>query len=711
MKTFAIFLSAFFSFSVSFSQNKPSENPAGNHIERIINSQWTFNYMVGSDSDKGYESPDFDDSKWIAISLPHSWNTYETTGELPKEPSNSSLTDNLYWITGWGWYRKHFSVNKAYSGEKCFIEFEGIHRYCRIWLNGKFIGEHRGDGSFDIDITSGLKYGDDNVLAVATNIMTDSEVNTNLKAKETDNLYGGINRNVKLVLRDKLFIPMTGSSGDDRGIIITSAPVSEKERNIRIQTWVKNDYQQNKICTLITSLTDQEGKLIQTIKSEVPINAGQSYKFDQTGKPVKNPHLWTSANPYIYHIDSKVIDGRTITDVISQPFGFDMDEAEYSKSKELAGVELIRDVLNRATKSNDIINNTADLQASRIVLTGSGSKIVADRGSVVTIKADLVDNKGNQIRSTGKTLKWVLSGPATLVGPAISEPNQNLPVINVVRSVGKPGKIHLAVVSSGLISGSLDIEAKETIPDNSIISEPILKDEGRIPVARMILNVNRLDELPIEINPVSEDIVLGNSDRRGYKNLICAYIFKFNQRVDTASIECRALINLFSFQLVNAGGRLTADDYNYNTDHFNNCRLIYSYIDATKLPVPFKDGLRNYYSDLIIIKGSEKNAGEEMNWLNWIPSGGNVVMVPDEKMSSVPKGVIAAKSTELGNLIATVYPQFVNFSEEAKERALLFTSKMNPYVYQASSQTPDRIIYLALKGQPILIPLVKFISE
>jgi len=62
----------------------------------------------------------------------------------------------------------------------------------------------------------------------------------------------------------------------------------------------------------------------------------------------------------------------------------------------------------------------------------------------------------------------------------------------------------------------------------------------------------------------------------------------------------------------------------------------------------------------------------------------------------------------------------VKFSQEARERALVFISKANPYVHASSVSEESReadkakqtnISYTAEKGQPILIPLLKFISE
>ena len=155
MKIATLLLPAFLLFSVSFGQNKPADNQKSRRIEKIINSQWTFNYFPNSGESKGYEAPAFDDSKWIAISIPHTWSTYETTGELHPFIRNASEADNPYWWLGWGWYRKHFLLNKEYSDRKVFIEFEGVQKYCKVWLNGKYLGDHKGGyGSFDFDITN-----------------------------------------------------------------------------------------------------------------------------------------------------------------------------------------------------------------------------------------------------------------------------------------------------------------------------------------------------------------------------------------------------------------------------------------------------------------------------------------------------------------------------------------------------------------------------
>jgi hypothetical protein len=857
MRIIIFMLTLFLCTSFSNVQKKPSDNPTGKRIEKIINSQWTFNYFPGVAADKGYESYGFDDSKWPAISLPHNWNTFETTGENNHSLINSEENDNTYWRIGWGWYRKHFLINPDLIPGKVFIEFQGVQNYCKVWLNGKLLGDHKGGyGSFDFDITQYIKTGQDNVLAVAVNLRQKDGIN--LSPAEAENLivYGGICGDVKLVIKDKLYIPMQGSANHEGGTYITTPGVTENEGVVRVQTWVKNDDVQKKICTLQTSLSDASNKIIQTIKSDAEIAPGQLYKFDQTANPVKNPRLWSVEDPYLYNIYIEVIDGKEIADTYSSAFGFRwfrwyfndgqlslngkklipnyanwyqeypwlgdaipkwitirdylevsakknynlINISHYQNSKlviELAdkygmviseesplnenGIfsdeeheQMIREMIRRDRNHPSIImwgpggeakqdiyskfalaedttriaidyrvsdslrrtpnkqsekeqQTVSNVQATtgepaKITLTGSHQKITADRGSVVIITADIVDLEGNHVLGATDAIKWVVTGPALLAGPSRFEGGsyQDIPLSNVIRSTGKPGKIRITVSASGLASGSLDIESEEVLTDKSAFIEPVLEDRGRRSVARITPQINTTDEIPREIKLSSDDFSLVSSGKKEYALLIRDYIVKNNTSVDTSSLELETLVDLFATQLFNNKGRLTAYDYNFNVDNFNNCRLIAGYVNSTKLPQLYKEGLKKYYAGWIIRQGREKIAGDEMNWLNWIPSGGTVVISQTGGTVTVIKGAIVTGKNELADLIAVVHPGFVNFSEEGKERALVFISKMNPYIHVApvneqnnaeNTEKMTKVSYTAEKGQPILIPLLKFIAE
>lgn len=333
MNILSVYFTLIFSFLTANTQQKPY-NPAESHrYEKILNSQWTFNYFPLKNAGAGFEAKEFNDSKWTAISLPHTWSTFETTGEIHPYIRNAAESDNPYWWIGWGWYRKHFIVNKEYADRKVFIEFEGVQKYCKVWINGKYLGDHKGGyGSFDFDITQYMKPGEDNVLAVAVSNKMNDEFKIPPMAAGNFDVYGGIYRDVTLVLKDNLHIPMQGSASHEGGTFVTTPEVSEKKGVVRVQTWVKNDNLTLKKCTLKTTVTDAAGKVVTEMISGSVIKSGELYRFDQTSKQVKNPRLWSNEDPYLYKVYSEVIDGKTIADSYTSTLGFRWFRWDYKEN-------------------------------------------------------------------------------------------------------------------------------------------------------------------------------------------------------------------------------------------------------------------------------------------------------------------------------------------------------------------------------------------
>lgn len=874
MKFFKVFviISSLSGFSVTQSASAiPGESP---RFESTINNNWTFNYFPEKSNEKGIELPDFDDSKWSAISLPHTWNTNETTGQLHPYIRNTSEIEDPYWWTGWGWYRKHFSIKQSVKGKKIFVEFERVSKYCKVWINGKYLGEHKGGyGSFDFDISSLVNEGNDNLLVVAVSNRQKDESGIPPMNSGLYNVYGGITGPVRISVKDQMFIPMQGSSEHEGGVFVTTPVISEKECVVRIQTWIKNDYPQPKVCFLNTTVKDASGKTVQVLKSRFTIDKGQLYKADQLSRPVKKPHLWSVDDPYLYTITTEISDGNIANDALSVSSGFrwfrwnhdekvlylngkittlhladrsqeypwlgdmvpgwlidrELDNIKtdqgyntiitgrYPNLKEIYDfadkkglliieespaftnpdysmdlrVKQVKEMIRRDRNHPSIlfwcIGNEADGQADlktiltedttrivttrkalsgaekssvhhsleqlaihkyynlsapqnilmtmkstsgsgapgRIILSASHSVIEAERSSVVLITAQVTDNQGNIIDERTKSLYWSVSGPAKLIGMKAYVPDRvnemvssdekiNLIPSNFIRSTGDPGRIIISCSAAGMISGSVEVSAEKKLNETPVLEEKALENFGRkAPATEPAFTVERLDDIPREVAYITSGINTGSSDVESNKQRLLELINKNNPSSDTTTTEFRALIDLLTFYVSNNNGSLSEVDFNFNAGHFNLCRLIAGYIAATKLPMVFKEGLRAYYVNEIIYKGNEKDAGEEMNWMNWIPSGGIVIVSHGNDTESWPKGVIVTDKTDLADLISIVHPVFLKYSDEAKERALLFIGKMNPYVYTEtiSGDRGEGSNYKVMTGKPILIPELKFIRE
>jgi hypothetical protein len=126
---------------------------AASDLRQTVNFNREWKFQLGAVT--GADAVKFDDSKWDDANLPHSFS-------MPY-----FAADRFY--VGYGWYRKHFNVPKAWSGQRINLEFDGVFQVAEVFVNGKSIGEHKGGYTgFTSDIGDAVKTGD-NVVAVRVN--------------------------------------------------------------------------------------------------------------------------------------------------------------------------------------------------------------------------------------------------------------------------------------------------------------------------------------------------------------------------------------------------------------------------------------------------------------------------------------------------------------------------------------------------------------
>src|SRR5262245_22045989 len=211
--------------------------PANHRIEKTVNREWVFNYFPDEHADAlGCQAPGYEDSAWPAIAIPHTWQTFETTGKLHPFIHDANEKDDPYWWRGWGWYRKHFSIAKDQMGRKVFVEFDAVQKYCKVWVNGKPVGDHKGGyDSFYFDVTDLVRFGGDNVLAVAVNVDQNDQFKIPPMSAGNWNTYGGIYRDARVVIKDRLYVPFQGSYKHEGGTFVTTPKVTETGALVRIR--------------------------------------------------------------------------------------------------------------------------------------------------------------------------------------------------------------------------------------------------------------------------------------------------------------------------------------------------------------------------------------------------------------------------------------------------------------------------------------------
>jgi len=236
---------------------------------------------------------------------------------------NASERDDPYWWYGWGYYREKFSIDKSLQDKKVFVEFDGVQKYSKVYLNGKYLGDHKGGfTSFYFDLTDNIKWDSENVLVVIVSNRRNDIYRIPPMTAGNWNVYGGIYRDVRLVIKNRVYIPYQGSYKHEGGTFVTTPRVTNESADVKVITWVKNETGKIQTVELQTTVVSPEGNIITGESEEKEISSGALVKYDQFFSDISNPFLWSPQHPNLYSVRSKVIVDGKITDEYISPLGF-----------------------------------------------------------------------------------------------------------------------------------------------------------------------------------------------------------------------------------------------------------------------------------------------------------------------------------------------------------------------------------------------------
>jgi beta-galactosidase len=260
-----------------------------------FDADWRF---LKSDA-TGADKPDFDDSSWRSLSVPHDW---AIEGDLDR--NNASGAAGAFRDGGVGWYRKHFTLPNADSQQRIFIEFDGVMANSDVWINGFHLG-HRPYGyvGFRYDLTGHLNFADNqtNVLAVRAD-------NSQQPASRWYS-GAGIYRHVRLIVTDPIHVDGSGT------FVSTPTPDSAQ-----MQTTVINQSDQPEDTTVDWTILSPDGQSVSTADLTQSIPPGKSAQY--TAKlPIKNPQLWDLDHPNLYQAVTTVRVGQKVLDDDVATFG------------------------------------------------------------------------------------------------------------------------------------------------------------------------------------------------------------------------------------------------------------------------------------------------------------------------------------------------------------------------------------------------------
>jgi beta-galactosidase len=248
---------------------------------QLWNDKWQFALLEnGSGYDKAASCKDYK-----AVEIPHDWLIYDT--------------NNLY-KSGEGWYKKTFTHHK--DGYTYSIDFDGVYMDSSVYVNGKHAGDwHYGYSSFSFDITDLLCDGENTVMVQVRHIAPNSRWYSG----------AGIYRNVYLTKVSPLHIIRDG-------VYIVTDP-DNGEIKVTVEASGEYDSALNEIFTL-------DGTKIAEF-------SGDTFTLNDY-------KLWDIDSPVFYTLKTSIVKDNTVTDTVTNSFGFRKTEFDPDKGFLLNGRQL-----------------------------------------------------------------------------------------------------------------------------------------------------------------------------------------------------------------------------------------------------------------------------------------------------------------------------------------------------------------------------------
>ena len=287
-----------------------------------------------------------DDSSWETVNIPHTWNNKDADDETPG------------FYRGPAWYRKQLFVDKSQEGRQAVIYFEGANQEVRFYLNGQFVGEHKGGYTrFCFDITSHLRYGQENLFTIYVN----NVYNPNIPPLYADfTFFGGIYRDVYLQFMNPVHIATNDYASS--GVYIRTPEVNNSAASVEITTLLTNNTLQPAEIRVENVICDADGKEVKKTHAEIKLASGET-KTDISKKiKIDSPRLWDIDDPYRYMVYTRILDKKkgTLLDEVVNPLGlrwfkFDSEKGFFlnGKGRKLIGTARHQDYFQKGNALRD----------------------------------------------------------------------------------------------------------------------------------------------------------------------------------------------------------------------------------------------------------------------------------------------------------------------------------------------------------------------
>ncbi len=269
--------------------------------ELVDRSNFDKNWKFKLGDDRLAAQPDYDDSNWRALNVPHDWSI---EGEFSAD--NPSTTEGGALPTGMGWYRKNFTLKASKTPKFYYIDFDGVFCNSEVWINGHYLGKRPfGYASFRYELTPYLNFGEEeNVLAV--------RVDNSAQPASRWYTGSGIYRHVWLVEENPVHIAQWGT-------FVTTPEVREDAARVNLKVQLDNKTDAAQKVEVRSTVYDAAGNEVSKVEETLTI--GTDFEELKQNFLVDNPLLWSPYAPHLYKIITEVTYKGELYDRYETPFG------------------------------------------------------------------------------------------------------------------------------------------------------------------------------------------------------------------------------------------------------------------------------------------------------------------------------------------------------------------------------------------------------
>lgn len=280
--------------------------------EILLNNDWMFRF-----------SHQVQKNSAERVNLPHTWN------------SGDALSGKQDYYRGMGNYEKKLFVKPEWKGKRLFLRFEGVNTVATVFVNSVCLGEHRGGyGAFVFEITDKVKYGAENeILVKVTNAL-----HLDIMPLVGDfNFYGGIYRDVNLIVTDPVNISLTDYASP--GVYLMQNKVTKQLADVKAKVLVSNGSSKPEPVQVNVKIWDGN-KIVKQQDTNITVEPGQTHTAD-LGFLIENPHLWNGRkDPFMYRTEVTLLSGGKEIDKVVQPLGLRFYHIDTEKGFFLNGEHL-----------------------------------------------------------------------------------------------------------------------------------------------------------------------------------------------------------------------------------------------------------------------------------------------------------------------------------------------------------------------------------